>query len=647
MAASDTSENANRVTPELLATYSRPTDVSMAPDGSRIAYVVAPMSKDVDKDNEHRVSTIWVAGAIEGEPRQFTSGIWEDAEPRWSPDGSQIAFFSDRAERGKQSLYIMPSDGGEGIRVFDQQGDLSDLRWSPDGRYLSFLFTDPETDEEKEKKENKDDVKVWDANPKWRRLWLIDRERDNAASTVSPDARHVWSHSWSPDSSHIAVNSSPNPRLNDVFLETRVDLIQPDGSDPSEMFSLTGTTGNLVWSPDSERIAYVGSAGQTVNGEHLFVVNVSDGTVADLTPDLAGTIENIVPIRDGAEILARISYGVNESYRRVSWDGMIEQTLRDGDPWGAFHSPPAPAADGSLIAGIWGDGTMLPEVWVLESESQQVHRRTNFSAVLDGIDFGNQQIVCWQSDPDVSVEAIMITPPDYDESKRYPLVVQIHGGPTGKWANEWYGSWHDWGQLLASRGFVVLMHNPRGSTGYGSEFMNALVDEVGRVELRDLMAGVDALIDRGIADPERLGVGGWSWGGYMTSWTVTQTNRFKAAVMGAGLPNMVSDNSIGDIPAANLSYFSDPPYENPDALWERSAVRHIRDCTTPVLILHGEADERVNMFQSVEMYVALRELGKAHEFVTYPREPHGITERKHQIDLMERVVRWYTDHLND
>jgi dipeptidyl aminopeptidase/acylaminoacyl peptidase len=259
---------------------------------------------------------------------------------------------------------------------------------------------------------------------------------------------------------------------------------------------------------------------------------------------------------------------------------------------------------------------------------------------------GEQEIVRWESDPGVEIEAVLIKPHGYEEGKRYPLVVQAHGGPTAHWANGFYADWHDWGQYLAGRGFAVLMHNPRGSTGYGSGFMNALHGEVGHVELRDLMSGVDVMIERGIADPQRLGIGGWSWGGYMTAWTVTQTDRFKAAVMGAGLPNMVSDNSIGDIPGANLSYFETSPYEDPDALWERSAIRHIRNCTTPVLILHGEADERVNFFQSVEMYVALRELDKPHQFVTYPREPHGIRERKHQIDLIERVGRWFEDRLS-
>ena len=198
---------------------------------------------------------------------------------------------------------------------------------------------------------------------------------------------------------------------------------------------------------------------------------------------------------------------------------------------------------------------------------------------------------------------------------------------------------------MAGRGYAVLMPNPRGSTGRGAEFSNAIFGDVGGGEYRDLMSGVDAMIERGIADPERLGVGGWSWGGYMTAWVVSQTGRFKAAVMGAGLPNMVSDNGLGDIPSANLSYFERSTYHDPEAYWDRSAIKYIRNATTPTLILHGEADDRVHPGQGREMYVALRTLGVETQFVTYPREGHPIMERKHQLDLVGRIVSWYDRYL--
>ncbi|HQX62711.1 MAG TPA: prolyl oligopeptidase family serine peptidase, partial [Thermomicrobiales bacterium] len=252
----------------------------------------------------------------------------------------------------------------------------------------------------------------------------------------------------------------------------------------------------------------------------------------------------------------------------------------------------------------------------------------------------------WTSDEGIDVEGLLVLPHGYVEGQRYPTIALVHGGPTWAWSRWFHGSWHDWGQMLAGRGYAVLLPNPRGSTGRGSEYMNANAGDIGGGEYRDMMTGVDALIERGIADPDRLGIGGWSWGGYMTAWTVSQTTRFKAAVMGAGLPNMVSDNYIGDIPSANLSYFSESAAQNPEPFWERSAIRYIRNVTTPVLILHGAADDRVNPMQGKEMYVALRSLGLPVEFVTYPREGHSIRERKHQIDLMNRVIAWYERYLS-
>ncbi|MBA2451777.1 MAG: S9 family peptidase, partial [Chloroflexia bacterium] len=268
-------------------------------------------------------------------------------------------------------------------------------------------------------------------------------------------------------------------------------------------------------------------------------------------------------------------------------------------------------------------------------------QRTTFNDTLKEAALGEPEITRWSSDPGVEVEGVLYKPHGYIAGRRYPLIVSVHGGPTWLWANKFYGNWHDWAAMLAGRGFAVLMPNPRGSTGRGSEYLNALFGDVGGNEYRDMMSGVDAMIERGIADPDRLGIGGWSWGGYMTAWTVSQTGRFKAAVMGAGLPNMISDNSLGDIPSANLSYFEKSPYDDPDAYFERSAVRYIRNATTPTLILHGEADKRVSPTQSIEMYISLQQVGVETTLVTYPREGHSIRERKHQLDLLNRVLEWY------
>lgn len=622
---------------EQLVTYRRPSDPQISPDGKRVAFMLRPVSKE----GEHREGAIWVVPFADGEARQFTGGQWYDEEPRWSPDGTRLAFLSDRAERGKKSVYIMPADGGEALRLWDQQGDMEQLSWSPDGRYLAVLFTDPETEEEKKRKEERDDARVWDTDYKYQRLWIIDVETKEAQA-ASPEQKQVWGYAWSPDSERLAINVTDTPRIDDIFRETEVLIVSRSGGEPTTVFRQTGPAENLVWSPDGGFLAYRAPAGRVVNGDYVYKIPVTGGEPVCLTPDFGGTTEGMTAL--GTDALLVVAYeSVNSVLYRLSWDGQRERLL-GGEPTGSMMSVVTASADGSRVATIWEDSRHAPDVWVAEVRDisqAALQRRTHLNPELERAALGEVEVVRWESDPGVEVEGLLFKPYGYQEGQRYPLVVQIHGGPTWLWADEFHASWHDWAHPLAGRGYAVLLPNPRGSTGRGPEYSNALFGDVGGCEFRDMMTGVDAMIERGIADPDRLGVGGWSWGGYMTSWTVTQTDRFKAAIMGAGLPNMVSDNGLGDIPSANLSYFEETPYHDPMPYFERSAIRHVRNAKTPTLILHGEEDRRVAMAEGQEMYVALRTLGVETQFVTYPREPHSIEERKHQIDLLTRVVEWF------
>jgi dipeptidyl aminopeptidase/acylaminoacyl peptidase len=256
------------------------------------------------------------------------------------------------------------------------------------------------------------------------------------------------------------------------------------------------------------------------------------------------------------------------------------------------------------------------------------------------------RLIEWESDAGVVVQGLLVLPRDHSDQKPLPLVVQIHGGPTSLLANEFAASWHDWAQPLASRGCAVLLPNPRGSTGRGTAWINALFGDVGGGEYRDVVSGVASLVEHGLADPTRLGVAGWSWGGYLTAWTITQTDRFRAAFMGAGLCNLVSDNNLGDIPSANLSYFERTPSEDPDAYWERSPIRYVSRVKTPILIVHGEEDERVSVCESIQFFRVLQLLGKPCQLVTYPREKHGFEERQHQRDLLTRLLAWFAEQLD-
>ena len=632
-----TTEPGQPLTYEQVVSWQRPSDAQLSPGGAWVAFALKPLSKT----EEHPQGAIWLVpfAAEDGEARQFTSGLSLDESPRWSPDGSRIAFLSDRAERGKKSLYVMPLAGGEAQRLFDEQGEMSDPSWSPDGRYIAVLFTEPETEDEKKRKEERDDARVWDRDYKYQRLWVIEAATREARA-VSPEKRHVHTYAWSPDSEKIAINTTATPRIDDGFYPTDVSINRRDGGDAAPVFEPQGVAHDLTWSSDGASLVYRGPAGRVMHPDYVYSIPVSGGEPRCMTPDFPGTVE-YVSANDGN--LYFVAYeGVDSTLYRLDWSG--ERTRLCSASRGRISTPLEVSADGKRIAVIREDATHAPNIWTctLDDISQSsLTQRTSLSSEIEAAALGQMEIVRWTSDPGVEVEGVLIKPYGYVEGRRYPFIVQVHGGPTGLWANQFAATWHDWAQSLAGRGFAVLMPNPRGSTGRGPEYSNAIFGDVGGGEYRDMMSGVDAMVDRGIADPERLGVGGWSWGGYMTAWTVSQTNRFKVAVMGAGLPNMISDNGLGDIPSANLSYFETTPYHDPEPYFERSAIRHIRNVKTPTLILHGEADERVSPAEGREMYIALRTLGVETQFVTYPREGHGFAERKHQLDLIRRVVEWY------
>jgi dipeptidyl aminopeptidase/acylaminoacyl peptidase len=252
------------------------------------------------------------------------------------------------------------------------------------------------------------------------------------------------------------------------------------------------------------------------------------------------------------------------------------------------------------------------------------------------------ETVRWQSFDGVEVEGTLIRPKDAPSDTSLPLFVEVHGGPAWQWEDAASLNWHDWAQMLASRGWAVLLPNPRGSTGYGAAFEKLLQDDVGHGESKDLIAAAEAMVERGIADPDRLAIGGWSWGGYLTARTITQTRRFKAGVMGAGVANLTSDHGAGDIAEYNRLLYPGHPYDA--ATWDYYAsgtpIRLASEVTTPTLILHGASDDRVHPTQGQEFYRALQVSGVPVRFVRYPREGHSIRERAHQLDLMERICSW-------
>jgi dipeptidyl aminopeptidase/acylaminoacyl peptidase len=631
------------ISPEELADRVMPSDAGIAPDGSRVAFVAAP----VGKKGEHRSRAIWIAES--GQPaRQLTAGTADDHAPRWSPDGTRLLFQSDRLKPGddEQRLFLLPLGGGEARPLGDLSGELSQPAWSPDGRFVAVLRQDPESPEAKARKKDRDDAVVVEEEPRFTRLWVIDVESGKARCLTAGE-REVRGFAWAPDGKSLVAISTDAVEYDAVLRAGDVWQIAVAGGLPRHIACLrTMPSSPVVVETESGLVvAMLADGHRDQPSDSIWVVPLGGGDARNLMPGLTGVVEEIAPLPGApGQVAARI---IERTHGRIYAVDVTDGTLTPLTPpalaeQGSVLDGITFAANGRRVAAIWSDATTPEEVYLGDVQGA-IEPVTSFGEAFRGR-LQPTEHVTWMSDG-VEIEGILTYPAGYQPGVRYPLVVEIHGGPSWQWEDRAMLDWHDWAQMLASRGYAVLMPNPRGSTGYGHAFQQMLQDDVGGGESRDLVAGALAMVERGIADQDRLGIAGWSWGGYLTAWTITQTDIFRAAVMGAGLSNMVSDHGQGDIPSANLLYYPGQPYDHIDSYWNSSPIRYVAAVRTPTLILHGDEDARVHPAQGMEFFRALKIRGVPVRFVRYPREKHGFEERAHQIDLMQRIIDWFEQHL--
>ncbi|HRA32504.1 MAG TPA: S9 family peptidase [Thermomicrobiales bacterium] len=639
-----------------------PSGIAMSPDGSRVVFSLGPIAKK----GEYPEADLWLAETDGSGLRRLTTGESSDGQARWSPDGSLIAFISDREKRGTGALYVISPDGGEAVRVSQWDANIASPVWSPDGAKVAVLATDPETEDEKKRKEERDDTYVHQEDEKLARLAVVELQADPlgqpALVAVEPKRLlegewNVWQHDWSPDGERIAVVVSRHLGFGEGQYGLSLGLVPAGGG---ELTVVGGESpsfrapGSVAWSPDGAQLAFLAAFDLKRDAGHaLYLVDAADpASVRELARDegftalslawpladhlallrLKSVYSNVVTLMLDGETVEPLFHG--EQQERGAWSTGMQMT-----PLGLGFS-----ADGGRFAAIWGDSTRPAEVWagVVGAAPRQL---TRFNADLATRALGRTELVRWAAEGGLEIEGLLIYPVGYEEGKAYPTILHVHGGPSWAWDDHFYANWHDMGQYLAGHGYAVLMPNPRGSTGRGWEFQIANHNDWMGADYRDSQAGLDQLIERGIADPERLGVGGWSYGGLTTAWTITQTNRFKAAIVGAGVTNRTSMQGTTDIVDWAGSWMVAEFAEDTDAYWHTSAMRYVGQVATPTLVLHGGNDTRVPVSQGWEMYNALKTMGVPTKMVVYPREPHGIGEYHHQRDLLERVLGWFDQYV--
>jgi dipeptidyl aminopeptidase/acylaminoacyl peptidase len=639
------------LTIEEIVTLALPGDAQISPDGRSVAYVLA----DTAKDGAVRHAHLWLV-PTDGSttPCELTGGPRQDTAPRWSPDGQTIAFLSDRNEENKQGIYLLPVRGGEARRLGDLRGGLGDLSWSPDGTTLAVIRTDQETDDEKQRKENKDDAYVVESRQhrKFAHFWTVD-VATGAATQRGPDDLHVWvgnGYAWSPDGKEIAFVGSAKPGWAHGFGGTALYILTVASGAVREVTGDYGTPSSPDWSPDGTTLAFIARPERAKQGAGvLMLCDLASGRIEARLAGLEKGKNEVRWLDNRALLLTLLDGTAHTLHRYVVPDDQLSEPLGNFPTRGAVPTNAATVmtvdAAGENVAIARGDMASPTEVWV-GPLSGTIRRLSDHNGWIRERSIAPSRVIEWEAADGRAIAGILVTPdPALHGNGPYPLIVQVHGGPAGVYVEDLQLTWSRWGQLLAGNGYAVILANPRGSSGRGDPFQTLNFADWGGADMDDILRGADAVIAQGIADPERTGIGGWSYGGFMTAWTESQTSRFKAAIVGAGLCNLVSFYGTTDIRDWHESHFGPPVYEDPAPYWNHSAMKYLKQVTTPTLILHGEKDERVPFAQGQEWFAGLTRRGLPVEFVAFPRQPHAIEERAHQRTLLTRVLAWYDQYV--
>jgi dipeptidyl aminopeptidase/acylaminoacyl peptidase len=621
-------------------------NVQVSPDGEKVHFTVTrPVMTD---EKSEYLTQIFLARTGGSGSVQLTRGEKSSTNPCWSPDGRQIAFTSSRS--GKNNIWIIPTDGGEARRLTDLKMGVNRFRWSPDGSRIAFVSTDGKTDEEEKKSKGKDDARLVGHDKKMNHLWVVSVK---CASGEFAQPRRltegnfsVGGFGWSADCRTIAFSHTPEPG-SDHWPKSDISTVEVETGSVSGLLTSGAAEVSPVYSPDGKWLAFVKSEDPATwaSTNDVYAINLSNGS----TQPLARTFDRQPGIigwsAESNGLYCSESRGTLTRIFNLPLDGKQPEYLDIGERVAGSISLNFPATH----LGLTLQSTKTPvEVFTSALKKFSPVKQCNVNSGLSSDGLGRTETVNWKSRDGLAVEGLLTYPVGYEKGRSYPLLLVIHGGPTGVFRQGYIASQSVYPvAAFAAEGFAILRCNIRGSSGYGREFRYANYGDWGGMDYQDLMTGVDHLIDIGLADPERLGVMGWSYGGYMTSWIISQTKRFKAASIGAPVTNLMSFTGTTDIPSFIPDYFGTEFWEDPAPYRDHSAMFKISGATTPSLIQHGEKDIRVPFGQSLELYNALKRQNVEVEMVAYPREGHGLGEPKHRLDCALRNMDWFKRHLNN
>jgi dipeptidyl aminopeptidase/acylaminoacyl peptidase len=634
-----------------LSAVQRFEEVALSPDGRHAAYghVVTGRRGGAEVD----VSALWLMDARAGSAAVRLTAcpgqVCDEHSASWSPDGTQIAFVT--TDAGEHTQVAVASADGSGVRtVTSAHGPVDTPRWSPDGEHIAILYSEgaPRTPGPLHPLARA--AGVLGSTVYEQRLAVIPAH-GGPINVLGPADLNVYEYDWSPDSSRFVVTAAHGSG-DDNWWVAELDLLDARSGAVSTLLKPPQQMASPRWSGDGRRVAFIGGimSDQGSTGGDVYVVPAAGGAPVDVTPGLAASVQTITWNGSARHIIATEFAAGDGVLADIDADAKSQRELWRAPEmiWANSLSGRGPgdagislSRNGTVSAVIRQSYTTPPEVHLGPPGRWQPITHAN--AAVRPIT-GRARNLTWKSDG-FNVQGMLVEPPTVVSGKRYPLVVQVHGGPASAHLPVFPASPRSFDAVLASQGYFVFKPNPRGSYGQGAAFARANVRDFGYGDLRDILSGLDTVLQMAPVDAARVGITGWSYGGFMTMWALTQTDRFKAAVAGAGLSDWLSYYGTNDIDTWMLPYFGASAYDDPQVYARSSPIAFIKNVRTPTLIVGGDHDAEVPISQSYEYWNALRRLGVKTEFVVYPDEGHAFFKHADQVDLMSRLVGWFNTYL--
>lgn len=615
----------------------RVSSPKLSPDGSRVLFV----RSELDWDENKRESRIWVVDADGQGARPFT-GSTEDRSPEWSPDGRWVAFTRPVGDDDKvRQLFVLPAHGGEAAQLTEHVTAVGNYRWAADGRSILFVANDSLPDDREKERKKGDDAVFIDEGPSgqtqgsWNAVWTVAVELVGAphqATRLTPEGRRVGSFAPSPDGNFIAYAHRSENRRNATHL-SEIALLAIATGEEERITENDAPESQIEWSPDGASITFVAPDLHTweLDQGNLYRYHIPTAEVIHLMPDAdvdmrgyrwnpgGRTIDLVALDRTDAN-LYRLDIRSGELQQLTDYPGVASAASYDAHHNRAALQFASPSEPGDLWMVDLGEGTR--------------ERLTEANPGIADKDLASPEVIRWNSHDGLEIEGLLYTP----DGRTAPgaTILEIHGGPAGVFTRGFDAD----AQLLLAQGYALLQPNVRGSSGYGDALLRGNMNDIGGGDYHDLMTGVDAIVERGVAHPDSLAVKGWSYGGILGGWTITRTDRFKAASLGAMVADWRSEFGAGFNHDVVRWYLGGDPWSNRDHWTERSAYTHLDRIKTPTILFHGAEDRTDTMEQTMNFFAGLRHLGVEARFILFPREGHGIAEPRHRRTLMVEEVRW-------